>query len=51
MARRITRGDAEAILNAFGTGGFDSWQNLLIVLGWLAVSLTGAAILLKRRDA
>ncbi len=27
------------------------WQNLLIVLGWVAVSLAGAAVLLKRRDA
>ncbi|GAB3122236.1 ABC transporter permease subunit [Glaciibacter psychrotolerans] len=27
------------------------WQNLLILLGWVAVSLTAAAVLLKRRDA
>ena len=27
------------------------WQGLLVVLGWVAVSLAGAAVLLKRRDA
>jgi ABC-2 type transport system permease protein len=29
----------------------EPWQNILIVLGWVAVSLAGAAVLLKRRDA
>ena len=29
----------------------ESWQSLLIVLGWVAASLAGAAVLLKRRDA
>jgi len=29
----------------------ESWQALLVVLGWVAVSLGGAALLLKRRDA
>ncbi|QAY73851.1 ABC transporter permease [Agromyces protaetiae] len=27
------------------------WQSLLLTLGWTAVSLTGASVLLKRRDA
>lgn len=42
-----------AILGLSGSGpdGFEVWQNVLIVLGWLAVSLAGAAVLLKRRDA
>ncbi|MCM3657088.1 ABC transporter permease [Agromyces mediolanus] len=31
--------------------GPNAWQSLLVVLGWLAVSLAGAAVLLKRRDA
>lgn len=34
-----------------GLAGLEVWQNLLIVLVWVAVSLTGAAMLLKRRDA
>jgi len=34
-----------------GSEGFEVWQNILIVLGWVAVSLAGAAVLLKRRDA
>ncbi|WP_022883467.1 ABC transporter permease subunit [Glaciibacter superstes] len=38
-------------LGGMGPESFEPWQNLLIVLGWLAVSLAGAAILLKRRDA
>lgn len=29
----------------------EPWQALLVVLGWLVVSLAGAALLLKRRDA
>lgn len=29
----------------------EPWQALLVVLGWLVVSLAGAAVLLKRRDA
>jgi ABC-2 type transport system permease protein len=33
------------------TGTMEPWQNILIVLGWVAVSLAGAAVLLKRRDA
>ena len=32
-------------------GAMEPWQNMLIVLGWVAVSLVGAAVLLKRRDA
>lgn len=31
--------------------GPNAWQSLLVVLAWLAVSLAGAAVLLKRRDA
>ncbi|MEC5186012.1 ABC-2 type transport system permease protein [Cryobacterium sp. MP_3.1] len=38
-------------LNAFGPSDFEVWQNVAIVLGWVAVSLAGAALLLKRRDA
>ena len=34
-----------------GGAGLEAWQNILIVLGWVAVSLAGAAVLLKRRDA
>ncbi|WP_120339175.1 ABC transporter permease subunit [Cryobacterium soli] len=33
------------------TGTMEPWQNILIVLGWVAVSLAGAGALLKRRDA
>lgn len=29
----------------------EPWQALLVVLGWVTVSLAGAAVLLKRRDA
>jgi ABC-2 type transport system permease protein len=38
-------------LSGPGQAVLDPWQDLLIVLAWLAVSLTGAAVLLKRRDA
>ncbi|MBX0299481.1 ABC transporter permease subunit [Cryobacterium sp. 1639] len=38
-------------LNAFGPADFEVWQNITIVLGWVAVSLAGAVVLLKRRDA
>jgi len=31
--------------------GLEQWQNLLVVLAWVAVSLLGGALLLKRRDA
>ncbi|GAA3886921.1 ABC transporter permease [Leifsonia kafniensis] len=34
-----------------GAVSLEWWQNLLIVLGWLAASLAAAAVLLKRRDA
>ncbi|MGO4105373.1 ABC transporter permease subunit [Leifsonia sp. YAF41] len=34
-----------------GSVALEWWQNLLIVLGWLTVSLVAAAVLLKRRDA
>ncbi|ANP74112.1 ABC transporter permease subunit [Cryobacterium arcticum] len=34
-----------------GSDSMEPWQNILIVLGWVAVSLAGAAVLLKRRDA
>jgi len=37
--------------NATGPGNIEPWQNLLIVLGWLTVSLVGAALVLRRRDA
>jgi ABC-2 type transport system permease protein len=36
----------------FYVGGiFEPWQALLVMLGWVAVMLTAAAVLLKRRDA
>lgn len=38
-------------LNGFTSATFETWQNVLIVLGWVAVSLAGAAVLLRRRDA
>jgi ABC-2 type transport system permease protein len=38
-------------LNAFGPPLAELWQNVLVVLGWVAVSLAGAAVLLRRRDA
>lgn len=34
-----------------GAVSLEWWQNLLVVLGWVAVSSTIAAVLLKRRDA
>lgn len=34
-----------------GSAIMEPWQALLVVLGWLVVSLAGAAVLLKRRDA
>jgi ABC-2 type transport system permease protein len=45
------------ILSNAGTASFiggssmEPWQNILIVVGWAAVALAGAAVLLKRRDA
>jgi ABC-2 type transport system permease protein len=38
-------------MTSFSSVPFDNVKDLLIVLGWLVVSLGGAAILLKRRDA
>ena len=38
-------------LVGMSTASLGFWQNLLIVLGWVAASLIGAAVLLKRRDA
>jgi ABC-2 type transport system permease protein len=32
-------------------GPLEPWQSLLVILVWIAVSLAGAALLLKRRDA
>jgi ABC-2 type transport system permease protein len=32
-------------------GVFEPWQALLVMLGWVAVVLTAAAVLIKRRDA
>jgi len=36
---------------SFDGSGLEQWQNLLVVLAWVAVSLIGGALLLKRRDA
>ncbi|MDO9396375.1 MAG: ABC transporter permease [Herbiconiux sp.] len=35
----------------FGGGVFEPWQAVLVMLGWIAVVATPAAILLRRRDA
>lgn len=32
-------------------GGLEPWQQLLVVLGWVAAALAAGAILMKRRDA
>lgn len=47
---------SNAGINMFGLMSFSQvpiewWVDLLVVLGWLAASLVGAAVLLKRRDA
>ncbi|MBC7441473.1 MAG: ABC transporter permease [Ramlibacter sp.] len=47
---------SNAGINMFGLMSFSQvpiewWVDLLVVLGWLAVSLVGASVLLKRRDA
>lgn len=47
---------SNAGINMFGLMSFSQvpiewWVDLLVVLGWLAVSLVGAAAVLKRRDA
>jgi ABC-2 type transport system permease protein len=34
-----------------GTESLTVWQSLLVVLGWVAASATGAAVLLRKRDA
>ena len=36
---------------SFDGSGLEQWQNLLVVLVWVAVSIVGGAVLLKRRDA
>ena len=50
---------SNAGMTMFGTIGADpaaivgpnAWQSLLVVLAWVGVSLAGATVLLKRRDA
>ena len=47
---------SNAGINMFGLMSFSQvpiewWVDLLVVLGWLAAGLAGAAVLLKRRDA
>ncbi|TFB91713.1 ABC transporter permease [Cryobacterium sp. HLT2-28] len=47
---------SNAGINMFGLMSFSQvpiewWVDLLVVLGWLAAGLVGAAVLLKRRDA
>lgn len=34
-----------------GTESLTAWQGLLVVVGWVAASLTGAGVLLMKRDA
>jgi len=36
---------------SFDGTGLEQWQNTLVVLAWVAVSIVGGAVLLKRRDA
>jgi ABC-2 type transport system permease protein len=43
-------GTAGQSLYYFGAT-FEPWQALLVMLGWVGVALTSAAILMKRRDA
>jgi ABC-2 type transport system permease protein len=38
-------------LNGFTSATFETWQNLIIVLGWVATALAAASVLLRRRDA
>lgn len=38
-------------MSSFSTTDLEPWADFLIVLGWTVVSLAGAALLLKRRDA
>jgi ABC-2 type transport system permease protein len=38
-------------LNGFTSAAFETWQNVLIVLGWVIAALAAAAVLLRRRDA
>jgi ABC-2 type transport system permease protein len=38
-------------LNGFTSATFETWQNVLIVLGWVIVALAAASVLLRRRDA
>jgi ABC-2 type transport system permease protein len=38
-------------MTSFSSEPIDNLKDVLIVLGWMAVSLGGAAVLLKRRDA
>ncbi|PJJ65540.1 ABC transporter permease subunit [Compostimonas suwonensis] len=38
-------------LSSMGGGNLEVWQDWLVVLGWVAVSMIGAAVALKRRDA
>jgi ABC-2 type transport system permease protein len=42
---------AGGIGGGMGGGQLEAWQSLLVVLAWIAASLAGAALLLKRRDA
>ena len=42
---------AGGIGGGMGGGQLEAWQSLLVVLVWIAASLAGAALLLKRRDA
>ena len=53
----ISKAEAYLISNAGGgmagsaNGGFEPWQNVLVVLVWTAVSLVAGAIVMQRRDA
>jgi ABC-2 type transport system permease protein len=44
-------GAASAAATATDTITLDSWQALLVLLGWVVVALVVGSILVKRRDA
>lgn len=38
-------------LASFGQAALEPWKDILVVVGWVGISLAGAAVLLMRRDA
>lgn len=41
----------QAAASAVNTVVLDSWQGLLVIVGWVVVAFVIGAILVKRRDA